>query len=95
MLRVMAWNRFSLLLLCLLVGVLAILREDLRGEVQAAVAHYGVIISNPSNDVVRHTLSMLGMTWWYDFSGSRANPSGFNKSVLVKTPRENMSPRLT
>ncbi len=80
-----------------LLPVLAIIALSIAGSsswhpgssIQAATVannKYGLIINGPSASIVRNNLTTLQMGWWYEFTESDTNPSGYNKVLLIRTP---------
>ncbi|MBI2886110.1 MAG: hypothetical protein HYY02_02755 [Chloroflexi bacterium] len=85
--------RLLFLSLLLSLGLLAgLLYSNQQAPAQAAPSNFGLIFAKPpSSEEVNNALTKLGMTWWYSFGPTPANPSGYNKVLLIRTKAEPLS----
>lgn len=82
---------FLPLALAILAFWAALIRPDYQPPAQAASQNFGVTFVGASSVTIAHTLSQVGAFSWYDFANTDANPSSFNKVLLVRTNVANLS----
>ncbi|GEM_PF-2086824 len=81
---------FALAILVLAIAV----RPGTQAPAQAASQNFGVIFIGASGDAISRAMQQLGAFSWFDFKDTGANPSGYNKAVLVRSNEQYSQGRL-